>query len=162
MPRTPVTGKKAAKGRPRKQPSESYAAAIEDWYLDYFLSAGATYDFVQEAFWERASIEIQGRFLSPARLAGESLNIRVTGRRRYDDVMSDPVTYSTKAEWVASLTVRGKKRELTCTVPWTVLWGLCPALQAKAITVISMDGEMLSRGEARIQSLEFCHEVETE
>ncbi len=152
---------KAKRGRPRIE-VESYYAEIETWELRYSFAGAEGRPHCDTVFGEYAVIEIRGRFLSPAKLAGKDVQIHISGDRQYDVMMNHPEKFDQKAKGVAFLEVWGERRELLGTYPWSALWGLVPAIQSGVVKIVSMYGEPLNRGRALIRSLAFFQSVDPE
>lgn len=134
----------------------TYCLEILDWELPYSFSINSTKKIVEGPYWEHASLKIKGKLVHPEGLADKIIEVVILGDRRLIPVLANPEKYdqySPKA--VGFLTIRGKERELICSIPFDVLSNIGILLHAGQIKYLVIDGHPLYRGTTDIRSINF-------
>lgn len=148
--------------RPRRKRkgarSESctYCLEILDWELPYSLSINSTKRIAEGPYWEHTSLKIKGKLIYPERLADNIIEVTILGDRRLIPVLSAPEKYDQYLpKAVGFLTIRGRERELICSIPFDVICNIGILMHAGQIKFLVIDGHPLYRGATDIRSINF-------
>jgi hypothetical protein len=148
------------KGRPEKHESIYYPLEIVDWNWPYYFSTCPDLKPRPDLpklgpFLENKDIDITGRLLAPKKLEGRSIEIRIIGDRDIADIMEHPEKCLENPKSVGSLTIRGKRSEALCFVPFYALHTLCLLLHAEKFKFLVLTGQPLYRGSADVTAVHF-------
>ena len=142
--------------KPSETESVTYSIEILDWELPYFLSINKTKDIIDGPLWEHLDLRLVGKFVHPEKLASNTIEGTIIGDRRKVSVVATPENYSQfEPNSIATLTVRGKQRELLGSMPFDVLSNISFLLHAGKIKFLVLNGQPLYRGSAAIRSMRF-------
>ena len=137
----------------------SLCSEILDWAPSYSFSIGQGLH-KEGDYWESANLDLTARILSPKKLRDKVIKFCVLGDRQKDQALEHPEEHQTNPLGVGSLTIRGERCEYLGSMPMSTLWGLIPALENKRLKLITLHGEKLRYGSAKIWSMGFEHEVD--
>ena len=154
------TGKK--KGRKQERDFCTYCVKILDWEVPYSISLNRGKSITIGPFWEHVNLRIKGHLLYPEKIAGE-LPLSFLGSREENDYLKNPDKY---ASWepnaVGHLTIRGKQRNFLGSLPQDIFPILIAGLSAEKYCHIILNGHVLYRGGAYIDSINFEREYDPE
>jgi len=136
---------------------EYYLFKIEDWEPSYSFALDGG-PLRPGPYWEHVEIRLKGVFLAPARLRGRRATLPLMGDRRDKRELDQVSNSDWKPLAVGSLEVRGDYTMYYGSVPYDALWGVLSMLVCRSIGFLSLYGEKLRYGKARIRSLDLCRE----
>lgn len=148
--------KRSTKGKISKNETCTYAIKILDWEVPYFFSANINKKLIDGPFWEHMDFKIIGKLIHPEKLVEKNIEVIIIGDRKLVPTVETPEKYyQFEPSSVATLTVRGKQRELLGSIPFDVMGSISFLLQSGKIRFIVLHGQMLYRGKAEIKSIRF-------
>ncbi len=141
--------------RPKKKKvveSEDYLFEILDWEFDYMFSSAKGMR-TNKSFWEHAGIRFSTKMLAPDKYRDEALEVEFAGSRIEEKSLICEEDNETPSLSVGHLIVRKNERRYYGSIPMSVLLSLPPSLESKRTKYITLHGEKLFRGSARITSI---------
>jgi len=133
---------------------QSYVFEIFAWEPNYHFALNSS-KWPPGPYWEHAECTCQGKLLIPSKLAGRIVVLRVLGDRAETAAVQRPAETTSTLSAIGGLTLRGQQSDFLGSIPFDALWGVMAMLAANRMRYITLHGEVLSRGGARIRSIGF-------
>lgn len=145
----------ARKGRKKQGLGGEYVVQIRDWDVNYSLYADLEKRFSDGPYWEHTELTIVGTFVKPAKLAGRGVKMAILGSRQQQVALNKPEEATWTVKGVGAFTVNKRTSEYIGSVPFDVVGPIVSLLGQGKLGFVSLSGEDLYRGSARMRSISF-------
>lgn len=155
--------RKCGTRRAKERPSDTYCVQILDWETSYSLSLSLDSTINPGPYWEHATINVSGKLIAPRKHAGKELALSFLASRELANGLNNAKIFE---KWeplgVGGITIRGEHKEFFGSLPFDAFPIVIGALQSVKYKYITLHGEALRYGRARIRSYSFEREFEEE
>lgn len=157
------TGQTKKRRKPRKLGFDFFVIQIDDWDLSYSFGLDPERRWSGGPYWEHVSLNVQGTFLSPDKVANRQIPVTVLGRRDRQKALEEPEhTGDWTPKALGTLTVRGSYTDALLWIPYDSFAFLPLLLNEGKVKFIFMAGSELYRGFSDINSIRFEREHKEE
>ena len=133
---------------------QSFVFEIVTWEPEYHFALNSS-KWPPGPFWEHCELTFHCTLLIPSKLTGRNVVLRILGDRSEMAAVQRPGEVTSTPVAIGGLTLRGQQSDYLGSVPFDALWGVMAMLAANRVRYITLHGEALSRGRARIRSIGF-------
>ena len=138
----------------------SYLVKILDWTPSYSLHLETNTLLFNGPYWDHWSLDIQGEFLAPKKVAGKQVKVCFLASREMDEALLNPDNYKVKPKSLGGLSSRGKDSDYLGSLPYSAFGHTLNMLQAEKYKYVAFHGKVLRYGKADIKSFYFIYDYE--
>ncbi|MBI5639486.1 MAG: hypothetical protein HZA17_03575 [Nitrospirae bacterium] len=153
---------KKKRGRPRAKELCIYYIEIMEYELSYSVSVDHLKEINPDPISEHAELKIIGKLLSPSKVAGKIISVRIFGSRKTLYALQHPEEVTNDIDKIGELEIRGKHAEFIGFAPADMMSYLSSCLHAQKLRYIDLFSEPLHYGKAKVTSFHFSEKKDTD
>jgi hypothetical protein len=156
------TAKKRPKRPSKRRQHQSYIFRIDSPATSYSLGVDSGRRLAGGPYREHHDLTIDGTLVFPEELSGRQGKLIFLGDRRTTRELDHPEESRLEPLCVGTLTIWGQTTNYLGSLPHDAIWPVLAAMASGHFRMIVLSGESLSRGNAKIQSVYFEHNLNPE